>query len=310
MLFLHNNNSIGKRNGMNDNMFPTKGIDSSTLRQLQLKCLEILDIVVKICQDNDIIYSLCGGSVVGAHLYKGFLPWDDDIDLMMTRENYNKFISVAEKQLPKGFSIVNYQNSEYTKNFNVNFTKIFNESTTIVQENGLIMGIFLDITVYDKIPEGILKHIDLFLYKRAMTIGIGKLHGNGIKNKIRDLMLDTVFSNRRKYMFFFQKVVENLGNMSRHYTYRELFGAYYYPCTISYKPSIFENYTYIEFEGRSLMIVRDYIDYLQTRYNRTDFHEPKEKQIPTHYKFISFELPYKEYIQMNQVYTHPNDRFQ
>ena len=43
---------------MNDNMFPTKGIDSSTLRQLQLKCLEILDIVVKICQDNDIIYSL------------------------------------------------------------------------------------------------------------------------------------------------------------------------------------------------------------------------------------------------------------
>ena len=64
----------------------------SELRQLQLKCLEILDIVVKICTEHNIKYSLCGGSVVGAHLYKGFLPWDDDIDIMMTRDNYNKFL--------------------------------------------------------------------------------------------------------------------------------------------------------------------------------------------------------------------------
>lgn len=299
---MHNNNSIGKRNGMNDNMFPTKGIDSSTLRQLQLKCLEILDIVVKICQDNDIIYSLCGGSVVGAHLYKGFLPWDDDIDLMMTRDNYNKFISVAEKQLPKGFSIVNYQNSDYTKNNNYNFTKILNNNTTLVQADGQIMGIFIDITVYDKIPKGLYKHIDLLLYKRAMTIGTGRLPGNGIKNRIRNLMLDTVFSNRRRYMLFFQKVVEFLGNISKNYTYRELFGAFYYNNMIPYKPSIFENYTYIEFEGRSVMIVQDYIEYLQTRYNRTDFHEPKEKQIPTHFQYINFDLPYKDYIQKNQVY--------
>ena len=71
----------------------------SELRQLQLKCLEILDIVVKICTEHNIKYSLCGGSVVGAHLYKGFLPWDDDIDIMMTRENYNRFITIAENKL-------------------------------------------------------------------------------------------------------------------------------------------------------------------------------------------------------------------
>ena len=68
----------------------------SELRQLQLKCLEILDIVVKICTEHNIKYSLCGGAVVGAHLYKGFLPWDDDIDIMMTRENYNQFLVIAE----------------------------------------------------------------------------------------------------------------------------------------------------------------------------------------------------------------------
>ena len=66
---------------------------NSTIRQIQLKCLEILDVVDRICKDNHIQYSLCGGSVVGAHLYKACLPWDDDIDLMMTRDNYSRLLS-------------------------------------------------------------------------------------------------------------------------------------------------------------------------------------------------------------------------
>ena len=132
----------------------------SELRQLQLKCLEILDIVVKICTKHNIKYSLCGGSVLGAHLYKGFLPWDDDIDIMMTRENYNRFITIAEKKLPASFSIINYQNSDFSTTLGINYTKIINDNTTFVQTNGKVMGIFLDITVYDKVPNNALKHID------------------------------------------------------------------------------------------------------------------------------------------------------
>ena len=78
------------------------------VRKIQLKCLEILEIVDKICRKYGINYSLCGGSVVGAHLYGGCLPWDDDVDLMMTRENYNKFLSVVREELPEGFSVSNY----------------------------------------------------------------------------------------------------------------------------------------------------------------------------------------------------------
>lgn len=268
----------------------------SELRQLQLKCLEILDAVIKICNEYQIKYSLCGGSVVGAHLYHGILPWDDDIDLMMTRDNYNRFIQIAEKELPKGFSIVNYQNSDLSTTLSFCYTKVFNEGTTLIQKNGKIMGIFIDIIAYDKVPTGILKHIDLFLYKRAMMVNQGKLPGNGIKNKLRSFLLDTIFSDRRRYLKFTQKMYELISKCSSHYTYRELFGCFYFINMIPYKPSIFENYTTIEFEGRTVMIVRDYIEYLQTRYNRTDFHEPKEKQIPTHYTYINFELPYKDYI--------------
>ena len=276
------------------------------LRQLQLKCLEILDVVDRICKEHNINYSLCGGSVVGAHLYNGVLPWDDDIDLMMTRENYNQFLSIAEKELPKGYSIHNYQNSDLSTTLSFNYTKIFDDSTTFVQTNGKVMGIFIDITVYDKVPENILKHIDLFLYRRAMTINRGKLPGYSPKNILRNFLLDTIFSNRRRYLKFAQRIIERIANRSSHYTYRELFGCFYHINMIPYNPSIFEHYSSIEFEGRTVMIVRDYIEYLQTRYNRTDFREPEEMQVPTHYKYVCFDLSYKEYILNNRSTTTKN----
>lgn len=194
--------------------------------------MEIFDIVDRICREHHINYSLCVGFVVGAHLYKGILPWDDDID----------------------------------------------------------------IDVYDKVPEGILKNIDLFLCKRILTIDKGEKAEKGMKNILRNLALDTVLSNRRLFLLFFQKIVEILSHVSSDYTYRELFGAYHYYNMIPYQASIFENYTTIEFENRKAMIVRDYIDYLRTRYNRTDFHEPKEKQVTPHIKFIDLNTPYKNYM--------------
>lgn len=267
----------------------------SELRQLQLKCLEILDIVIKICNKYQIKYSLCGGSVVGAHLYNGILPWDDDIDLMMTREYYNRFLQVAEKELPDGFSIANYQNSDFSNTLHFCWTKIFNDNTTLVQANGKIEGVFLDIVAYDRVPEGLLKHVDLFLYKRAMMVNTGKLPGKSIKNKLRNLILD-ILPNRRKYLMLTQKMIELIAKTSSHYTYRELFSVFYFVNMIPYRASVFENYTTIKFEGRNVMIVRDYIEYLQTRYKRTDFHESKEKQTPPHFAYVNFNLPFREYI--------------
>ena len=263
------------------------------LRRLQLKCLEILVVVDKICRENDILYSLNGGSVVGAHLYKGFLPWDDDIDLMMTRENYNKFIRIAPSCLPEGYSMFCYQLTDYASKLRLGFGKVMDDNTTFVENNGDITGMFIDVAVFDKVPENFLRHIDLFLYKRAQMISTGKLPGSGIKKRVRDFLLDTVFSDYGRYMKFFQWVMELLGHTS-HYTYRELCGPYYFASMIAYPPSIYENYAEIEFEGHQFMIVRDYVKYLQIRYNRTDFREPKEKQVPGHYGYLDFNLPYRE----------------
>lgn len=65
--------------------------------------------------------------------------------------------------------------------------------------------------------------------------------------------------------------------------------------------AIFVNYTTIEFEGRQFIIVRNYIDYLQIRYHRTDFREHKEKQIPGHFEHVDFNLPYKEFMKQKGI---------
>ena len=67
---------------------------SKTLLQVQKCCLGIVDDIDRVCRKNGISYSLCGGSVIGAMVYGGYIPWDDDIDLMMTRENYDRFVRI------------------------------------------------------------------------------------------------------------------------------------------------------------------------------------------------------------------------
>ena len=69
-----------------------KEISLEEMRQLQLEMLEYID---KVCRDNGIEYSLAGGSLLGVVRHQGFIPWDDDVDLMMTRDNYEKFVKVA-----------------------------------------------------------------------------------------------------------------------------------------------------------------------------------------------------------------------
>ena len=270
-------------------MLQKGSIMDNEIRKIQLKCIEILDLVDDICKKYDIKYSLCGGSVVGAHLYQKCLPWDDDVDIMMTRENYNKFLSVVQSELPDGISVHNYQLSD---DFSTLFTKIMNDNTTIVQQDGQISGIFLDITVYDKIPVNYKAKIDILLWKISQVVSIGRIYNGNIKSRLRNLVLSLFFRDKRKYYRFFQKIVEKNGNV-KEYVYSELFGAF---CnTKPYDKNIFENYSQISFEGKKYMIVRDYVKYLETRYERTAFFEPEDKQVAPHYKYVDLELPFRCY---------------
>ena len=77
-------------------------VERQKIWQIELEMLKLVD---KICQKHNLHYSLVGGSLLGAVRHKGFIPWDDDIDIAMKRKDYEKFLKIAQKELPKKYFV-------------------------------------------------------------------------------------------------------------------------------------------------------------------------------------------------------------
>jgi lipopolysaccharide cholinephosphotransferase len=143
-------------------------MEQTVLRKLQLVELDILKEIHRVCKENKIKYWLTGGTLIGAIRHNGFIPWDDDIDIAMCREDYNKFLIVAPKELKTDLHL---QNWEFEPNFGPPYTKVRKNNTVLVEAGSqyadIHHGIFVDVFVYDKFP---LKKIDIIKVKFSMQI--------------------------------------------------------------------------------------------------------------------------------------------
>ena len=81
-----------------------KEYDEKTLRKLQRTELQILKDFDRFCLENGLTYFALGGTAIGALRHKGFIPWDDDIDVALLRSDYNKFLELAEKSFVRNMS--------------------------------------------------------------------------------------------------------------------------------------------------------------------------------------------------------------
>ena len=128
-----------------------KKINSDELKSLQL---EIAKNIKNVCEENNIEYFMVGGTLLGAVRHKGFIPWDDDIDLGMTTENFEKFLEVAPKCLDNRF----FLQTSATDSFYFNsFAKVRLNNThmqeKVTRETKMHDGIFVDIFSYDVADE-------------------------------------------------------------------------------------------------------------------------------------------------------------
>ncbi|GBD80641.1 hypothetical protein TEHAB4_11650 [Tetragenococcus halophilus] len=114
--------------------------------------LEILDYIDKVCSKYGIFYSLSGGTLLGAVRHAGFIPWDDDIDIMLTRNNYDKLIHQLEKE-PGEYTFFNFSVSGYK----YVFAKLCSSVTYQRSPSSEIasLGIFIDIFPIDSLPDRI-----------------------------------------------------------------------------------------------------------------------------------------------------------
>lgn len=135
--------------------------------------MEIVKNVINICEENNLEYFMLGGTMLGAIRHKGFIPWDDDIDLGLPRKDYDKFLEIAPKQLTNNLKMVNYKTDS---NYHYYITRILDIDTKVIEERigkeeEKYTNASIDIFPLDGTPNNkILRQIYFFrvLYHRAL----------------------------------------------------------------------------------------------------------------------------------------------
>ncbi|MFI3270332.1 MAG: LicD family protein [Rikenellaceae bacterium] len=152
------------------------------LQQLHITLYEILTQVIEACERLGVRYFIIGGSAIGAHFDGAILPWDDDIDIGMEREDYERFCREAEGVLPKGYTLQSPLNEPNTPYY---FAKVRKDDTLFIAEDeqGLDMhhGIYVDIFPFDRVPDNrLLERLQrgvVRILNNAFVASVGKLKG-------------------------------------------------------------------------------------------------------------------------------------
>lgn len=190
-------------------------LNDEMLSHIQDVELKILKDFIKICEDNDIEYYLIFGTQIGAIRHQGFIPWDDDIDIMLFREDYEKFLKVMENNPNEQYTIFDSRyNSEYFFQFgrmslnDTYWAEYWDEQVSFK------LGIHIDLFILDNLPDNNIKrwfHIQRCYYMaRVYSISVLKFNNY---SKIVNLALNFVHNLLRLFNFtpdYFQKKLYGL----------------------------------------------------------------------------------------------------
>ncbi len=281
------------------------------MNELQKTLLEMLKEFVRVCEENNLTYFLVGGTALGAVRHKGFIPWDDDIDVAMPRNDYEKFLLLQDK-FPKKYFIQTYKTD---KNYILNYAKLRNSETTYIenyyQTANINHGVWIDIFPLDGMAKKMKDPASLAYKVKYTWWNTYMMYLPSLKRKIhlktffKDVSLTIVgllffwlnfLHLRNKWTnFIMQRIPYDsavmVGNL----------------CGINYKKEampkeIFQKGTAGVFEGVKVNLPYDYDRYLTLLFKDYMKLPPKEKQVGHHNnKGYSLEVGYKEYIKSHNL---------
>lgn len=248
-----------------------------------------------ICDQQGLRYYLAFGTLIGAVRHKGFIPWDDDIDLLMPRVDYEKLRSIAAEIKSKDWELLSYSNEP---GYLLPFMKYCNRRTNVVPSRfgtGFIYGLSIDVFPLDFCDgvneEEVKKYIFGIKYslkeKELKSYKVGVL-GSGAKNFVKRVVKKVLFLLNMKKVHDLRKEYEKLDKQLLEMTKNDgEYAVYMYDRydTVWKKKDFMGNgdeYSTLTFEGYKFTAPYDYHTVLQKTYGDYMKLPPKEEQIPRH----------------------------
>ena len=233
----------------------------------------------------NIDYYLYAGTMLGAVRHKGFIPWDDDIDIILTRPNYDRLVKVLKEKNNRLDESIYAEGYELGNSYDWPFIKIFNSNIKLKSENGLNNNLWIDVFVYDGIKENrkiyffMVRIIRKLLVFKKVSIYDGNVNRTNNYKKMEDFIFK--FMGR---MFSIRFIMKKYYKLCRRYNYDKC----NYVCDIIWGskesnkiPKEWLEISEFEFEGKKYKGFKEYDKILTTIYG--DYMKlPPEDQRITH----------------------------
>ncbi len=253
-----------------------KIMPSKDLRKLQLIELEMLLEIDRICRKNDIAYSIYEGTALGAVRHKGFIPWDDDVDVCMFRREFEKFFEVCKTQLNTERFFL--QTDKTDPGYRWGYAKLRRNGTEYLRAGQeaiqCVSGVSVDIFILDNVPDSALGRLVYHVIRRGCIKTLWSVIGvTADPNPLKRLLYRGLRHVNKRIPL---GIMEWLARMSdKRETERMYCISFYRVDGFAAKRSLFQEgvrsewfqeKTEIEFEGFPLYICRDYDQYLSEKY--------------------------------------------
>lgn len=265
------------------------------MTDIQERLLGLLLEIDEICRENDIEYCIDGGTALGAVRHRGFLPWDDDADILFTRDNWEKFRRVV-KENPRKNRIIEdiYSNPDYT----MVYGRYCDTTTTCILRTSMIdqfkSGLFIDLFILDPIPDteeskkeyfdilsGYCEYLNPYYYDDI--IGANEWYDTFVKMEVS--------SGRHSVIEFVEKHLFSYSDEEgMTYGFRYDNGHWIYPRHVIGKPRR------VPFENVMLPVAEKVEDYLRIHYGDNWNMIPSSNEAETHNVVIDLNVPYQQFV--------------
>lgn len=283
-----------------------KTLPEEQLAQRKAKTLETFKAFIAFCQANHLKYFAAYGTVLGAARHHGFIPWDDDIDVYMMRDDYDRCLSILRNDPPVGYEPVDYTHEE---EYYLPFAKFCDARSTVyeMEDYRISFGNYIDIFPLDAVPDDKAereRHCKHLLKLRGTLADDlrhktwGDILREATRQSLRLTLTDVAYALFRHPIRHW--LVNHIERRTRAYQGQPLkhvcFSSSYYSREKNLTIDIFGDGTLLPFEDISIVVPTRYEDYLETAYGNWRQLPPVEQRGQHDVVFMDLnrKIPYKE----------------